>query len=480
MLDTFAYFVCRDKHPMTVTQGEGFRRLAQVLCPAQRLPSIDQLSTRIAQKAQQQTSKLRQQLSNLQSLSLSCAINTISGTEEVTYLEVAAHYHEGVHRRSRTLLVQSLPVQYNANHVVERLERVCQRFDINKSKIMCVVSRSNSVLETAIASLLDNQRHVPCFAHQLETIFEAVMQHQEFSTLCNKVRRRVTQQQLQLDAAGCPLSSYEMLERYIEHTSPLDASSPLNSSELVLATELLTVLAPLVSAVRQLCGSSPTSYPSASVALPIAYTVLQELKQPENGDQQHQVSYEMRVFLIEQLEKCFELVENNVQLALSSLLDPRFRNMPFQSTSLVGKYMTHLYELLEEKEATGIEESPITNTTNGYDIWAAYRSLSHEKHKHIAMNGESENQDEISSYFCTNISSLQAEPMLLWKDLSQFHPFLYSLAKKFLHIPASSVPPARLFTDTGAQVLAQHGKLIGEHMNNMLFLADCTQEDWQL
>lgn len=480
MLDTFAYFVCRDKHSLAVTQGEGFRRLAQVLCPAQRLPTLDQLSSRIAQKAQLQMSKLRQQLANLQSLSLSCAINTMSGTEEVNYLEVAAHYHEGVQRRSRTLLVQTLPVQYNASHVVERLERVCQRFDINKSKIMCVVSRSNPMLETAIVSLLDNQRHVPCFAHQLETIFEEVMQHQEFSTLCDKVRRRVAQQQLQLDVARCPLSSYEMLERYIDQTAPLDASSPLSSSELVLATELLTVLAPLVSAVRQLCGTSPTSYPSASVALPIAYTVLQELKQPENGDQQHQVAYEMRLFLIEQLEKCFEIVENNVQLALSSLLDPRFRNMPFQSASLVGKYMTHLYELLEEKEATGTEESPITNTANGYDIWAAYRSLSHEKHKHTAMNGESESQDEISSYFCTSISSLQADPMLLWKDLAQFHPFLYSLAKKFLHIPASAVPPARLFTETGAEVLAQHEKLVGEQMNNVLFLADCTHEDWQL
>lgn len=467
-------------HPLGITQGEGFRRLAQMLFPAYPLPSPDQLGTRIAQKALLQTSKLRQHFANLQSLSLSCSINTTSEVEEVNYLEVVAHYHEGVQRRSRTLLVQTLPAQYNANHVVERLERVCERFDINKSKIMCVVSRSNHMLESAIATLLDNQRHVPCFAHQIETIFESVMQHQEFSTLCDKVRRRnVTQQQLQLDVVGRPLSCYEMLERYVEQVAPLDASPLLSSRELMLARELLAVLAPLVSAVRQLCGTSSTSYPSASVALPIAYTVLQEMKQPENAGQQHQISYELRLYLIEQLEKCFEIVEKNVQLALSSLLDPRFRNMPFQSATLLAKYMTHLYELCEEKEASGTEESP-SNTTNGYDIWAAYRSLSNEKHKHIAMNGESENQDEISSYFCTNISSLQVEPMLLWKDLQQFHPFLHSLAKKFLHIPASAIPPVRLFTDAGAKVLAQHGKLVGENMNNMLFMADCTQEEWQL
>ncbi|XP_030569911.1 zinc finger BED domain-containing protein 1 [Drosophila novamexicana] len=492
--DSLAYFVCRDKQPLHIIQGEGFKRLAQVLCPAFQLPSVDQLGAHIGQKAQLQTAQLRQHFAHLQTLSLSCAINT-TVEQQSSYLEVTAHYYDGVHRRARTLSVQALPAQYNASNIVERLERVCQRFDIDKSKIVCIVSRSSRLLENAVASLLGSQRHVPCFAHLLETLFELVVQRQEFSALCDKVRRCVAYHlsscsnlvasQIQLDVTGRAISTYEMLERYVRHAAqlqkvqPLDPALMLTASELELAGELLAVLAPLASAVRQLCGSSIVSYPSASNALPIAYTVLNEMKQPENAEQQHQVSYDIRLFVIRLLEERFEGMEKNTQLALSSLLDPRFRNMPFQSASLVAKYMTQLYDLYEEKGGAIAAESGEEANTESYDIWAAYRAFSHEKHKHITMNGESENMDEISSYFCTNISSLQTEPLLLWKDLSQFHPFLHSLAKKYMHIPASAIPPARIFTAYGEE-FAQHRKLMGEHMSNMLLMADCTQEEWQL
>lgn len=497
-----AYFVCRDKHPLDVIRGEGFKRLTQVLCPSFQLPSIGQLGAHIAQKAQVHTAKMRQQFGNLQSLSLSCAINTTSvsgSSEQVSYLEVAAHYHEGVNRRSRTLSVQTLPPQYNASSIVERLERICQRFDINKSKVVCIVTSSSRLMENVVATFLGSQRHAPCFANLLETILQSVMERQAFSALCDKVRSREAYQlscssdnfytQLQLDGNRHALSSYEMLERYVRQAShlnqlqqsALDAPPGLDSSELELALELLAVLRPVACAVRQLYGSGREVYPCASIALPIAYTVLNELKQPENVNQeQHQISYELRLFVIKQLEERFEGMEKNILLALSTLLDPRFRNMPFLSAPLVAKYMTHLYNLYEAKEDAAEAESEDDATTDGYDIWAAYRAFSHEKHKHITMTGESENQDEISSYFCTNISSLQAEPLLLWKDLSQFHPFLHSLSKKYLHIPASSIPPSRVFTATGAEVLAQYSKMLSDHMSNILFMSECTQEEWKL
>ncbi|EDW03206.1 uncharacterized protein LOC6562170 [Drosophila grimshawi] len=479
--DNLAYFVCHDKQPLKIIEGEGFKRLAQVLCPVLQMPSVDQLGARIAQKTQQQVAQFRQQIAQIQTLSLSCAINTTPSTgnkeKQNSYLEVAAHYHEGLQRRSRTLSVQMLPVQYNASNIVERLDRVCQRFDIDKSKIVCIVSRSSRMLETAIATLLGAQRHMPCFAHLLETIFESVMERSEFRALCDRVRQLTKTADVMSRAMG----SYEMLESHLRHAAQLQKT--LSSSELDLAAELLAVLAPLASAVRQLCGASVDTYPCASQALPIAFTVLNELKHPENAEQQqHQIAYELRLFVIRLLEERFEGMEKNMQLALASLLDPRYRNMPFQNASLLAKYMTHLYDLYMEKGEVSTDEvgEEATTVHTTYDIWTAFRAISHEKHKHITMNGESENEDEISSYFCTSISSLQSEPLLLWKDLSQFHPFLHSMAKKYLHIPAAAMPPARIFTAAGAEILEQHGKLLGDHMSNMLFMADCNQQEWQL
>ncbi|XP_023163804.2 zinc finger BED domain-containing protein 1 isoform X2 [Drosophila hydei] len=483
LIASLAYFICHDKQPLNMIKGEGFKRLVQVLCPTFRLPSSEQLAAHIGQRAQIQIAQLRQVFAHVQSLSLSCAINTKS-EQQFSYLEVAAHYNEGLYRRSKTISVQMLPLQYNASNIVERLDRICQRFDIDKSKIVCIVSRSNRLMENAVAMLLGSQRHVPCFAHLLEQLFELVVQRHEFSALCDKVRRCQGQQMEKIDVAGRPLSSYEMLERYVKQTAQLQKLLPpdaLTGAELDLAAELITVLAPLASAMRQLCGTSISTYPSASNALPIAYTVLNELKQPEIAEQQqHQISYDLRLFVIRLLEERFEVMENNTQLALSSLLDPRFRNMPFQSASLVAKYMTQLYDLYEEKGGVIPVESSQEANTDNYDIWAAYRAFSHEKHKHINMNGESENMDEISSYFCSSISSLQTEPLLLWKDLVQFHPFLHSLAKRYLHIPASALPPARIFTAGGEETIAQHEKFLDEQLSNMVLMADCARDEWQL
>ncbi|EDW13485.2 uncharacterized protein LOC6578121 [Drosophila mojavensis] len=482
-MNSLAYFLCRDKQPLNIIQGEGFKRLVQVLCPIFRLPSSEQLAAHIGQRSQIQIAQLRQQFAHIQSLSLSCVINAKSD-QQLSYLEVAAHYNEGLYRRSKALSVQRLPLQYNENTIVERLERICHRFDIDKSKIVCIVSRSDQLMENAVATLLGSQRHVPCFAHLLEELIELVVQRHEFSALCDKVRRCHGQQLKKLDVVGKPLSSYEMLERYVKQATQqqkLLPSDALTGAELDLAAELITVLAPLASAVRQLCGTNIGWYPSASNALPIAYTVLNELKQPESAEQQqHQIAYDLRLFIIRFLEERFEDMENNMQFALSSLLDPRFRNMPFQNASLVAKYMTQLYELYEEKCGEMPVESNEEANTDNYDIWAAYRAFSYEKHKHINMNGETESMDEISSYFCSGISSLQTEPLLLWKDLVQFHPFLHSLAKKYLHIPASALPPSRIFTTGGEEAIALDGKFLDEQLSNMVLLSDCTREEWQL
>ncbi|XP_030376705.1 zinc finger BED domain-containing protein 1 [Scaptodrosophila lebanonensis] len=498
--DQLAYFVCRDKHPLEIIQGDGFKQLMHAFCPIYRLPTVEQLSVHINKLAQRQTAVLRQRFANLSTIALSCAIcsTTTNGNsnskatrlDAQQQLELVAHFYEGDNWRSRTLIVQSLPVHYNAGNIVEWLDRTCNRFDIDKSKIVCVVTKNSRLLENAVAALLGAGRHLPCFGEILESVFEMVVQRHEFASLCEKVRRYVLfylstgvpsmQLQLELDEKQHPITTYEMLERYVQLApqldkllrSQLDAPPSLTPIELEICHHLLAVLKPLANAARELCRPDTSSYPSASKALPIAYTIINELKQSRSSE--HKYAYELRLFLVRQLEERFETMEKNIFLAMASLLDPRFRNMPFQSSALVAKYMTQLYDQMQHHEEIGME----TACTAEDDFWTAYKALSHEKHKHSTVTSDCD--DEIATYFCNNISSLQVEPMLLWKDLAQIHPFLYSLAKKYLHIPATATPPVRIFTSAEAEVAIQREKLRDEQMNNILFMADCTKEEWQL
>ncbi|XP_017844293.2 zinc finger BED domain-containing protein 4 [Drosophila busckii] len=483
-MDRLAYFVCRDKHPLHIIKGEGFQELIGSQNAELQLPSIEQLGNYINLKAQKQVAHLRRQFNQMETLSLSCSLST---TAEFSYLELAAHYYEGINRRSRTLAVDVLPNECYVGSIVGSLERACQQFDIDKSKIVCIVCRDNQLLKEAVTDMLGRQGYMPCFAQQLESLLECVLQRFEFTALCEKVRHFImtsdlcTELKLPLDVRDRALSSYDMLERYLklQHKMQLNA---LAADELDLASELLAVLTPIISAVRQLCGNSVRSYPYASNVLPILFTILNELKQPLVGrSRPHQFVHELRTFVIRKLEESYNSFEQNPHMAFASLLDPRFRNMPFQSVPLMTKYMTQLYTLYEERgEAAAAEMAAKQASTEGYNIWSAYSALAHEKYKQSTMTTENESEDEISSFFNANSSCLQTEPLLLWQNLAQFHPFLQSLAMKYLHIPASALPPARLFTDEGSETSDCLAKLEENHMNNMVIMSDCNKEEWNL
>ncbi|SPP85457.1 zinc finger BED domain-containing protein 4 [Drosophila guanche] len=483
-LQDMAFFVCRDRHPLQTIQGEGFKHLVSALCPGSKPPSVDELETYICNQRQLQATKLRQQLASLSTLSLSVALH--NRPEKRSYLVLAVHFYEGLEKISRTLSVQGLPEHYTDSQIVERMERVCRRFGINKAKITCVVTGGCRLLEDAVTSLLGDHRHIPCFGYLLNTILEATMLRKEVLHYSEKVRPYVacyfdsgvpnSQRKLHLDVHQRPLSTFDMLEGYVREAPqlskcvPLEISPPLSEEELEQCRELLGVLKPLASSMRELSRAGETSFPVASKALPIAYTLINELK--KNRSPEIQLTYDLRMFLVGQLEDCFYSIENNVQLAMATLLDPRFRTMPF-SRVLASQYKKDLHEIFQTHVKPCEAATVIEDATENYDIWAAFKALSHEKEQHRQRTEPNDREDEISSYFDGRISNLQEEPMKLWENLMHLYPFLHGLAKKYLHIPATAVPPASLFTDTVADA-----KLTDSSMESTLFLADIPLDEW--
>ncbi|XP_052852175.1 E3 SUMO-protein ligase ZBED1 [Drosophila gunungcola] len=477
-----AFFVCRDRHPLQIIQGEGFQHLLKVLCPTYKPPSVAELERFICRETQLQRSKLRQQLATVSTLSLNCSMHTRA--EGQSWLELVAHFHDGRHLISRTLSVQTLPESLTSGHLVDCMERVCQRFDINKSKITCVTTRSNRLLENAVTTFLSAKHHVPCFADQLNLLLEAVLQRPEIHGLCEKIRTYVeadrqseepsSQIKLQLDTMQRPLSTYDMLDQYLKHSSVhVEEPPPLSPEQMDLGQQLLDVLRPMTSSMREL---SRTPYPAASKALPMAHTLINELKQEKSSE--HKVAQEVRLFMGKQLEEHFEGMERNLNLAMSSLLDPRFRNIPFQRGALVAKYITQLYDMMQAHVDSG--QAVVSVDHGNFDIWAAFKTFSHEKQQLINGNNVADADDEISTYFCAGLSTLQADPFQLWQELAPAHPFLYSVAQKYLHIPATALSPSRLFTADGAVVTEQYARLLENNMENVLFMADVPTDEWQI
>ena len=61
--------------------------------------------------------------------------------------------------------------------------------------------------------------------------------------------------------------------------------------------------------------------------------------------------------------------------------------------------------------------------------------------------------------------------MKFWRDNKSSYPLLYQVAKKYLHIPATSVPSERIFSLAGFIVRKKRIKLLEKHVNLHIFLA---------
>jgi hypothetical protein len=78
------------------------------------------------------------------------------------------------------------------------------------------------------------------------------------------------------------------------------------------------------------------------------------------------------------------------------------------------------------------------------------------------------------SYYLDEIKTPQAlpevDPFEWWYENQKRFPTLYKIARKYLSIPATSVPSERLFSDTGNQISAERNRLKPSTVNELLFI----------
>ncbi|KAJ8286540.1 hypothetical protein GJAV_G00040340 [Gymnothorax javanicus] len=79
-------------------------------------------------------------------------------------------------------------------------------------------------------------------------------------------------------------------------------------------------------------------------------------------------------------------------------------------------------------------------------------------------------QEEVNRYLCAMQVDTDLDILQWWKRHEQFYPILSVLAKKFLAIPASSVPAERVFSLAGAVVNKKRARLSSGNVDLTVFL----------
>jgi len=79
-------------------------------------------------------------------------------------------------------------------------------------------------------------------------------------------------------------------------------------------------------------------------------------------------------------------------------------------------------------------------------------------------------KNEISNYICLGVKSSE-NPLQRWLDHGRHFPILSRIAKKYLCIPATSVPSERAFSVAECIVNEKWSYLLLESVNSLVFLA---------
>ncbi len=287
--------------------------------------------------------RLERQLKEVETCSLTTDFWSSCNTD--SYITVTCHFvTSSWELKSCVLATYQVHMSHTAENIAVELKKIADGWGI-ANKICCIVT--DSAANMLAAARLTGWRHLPCFAHTLNLIVqEATDKDEELSELRCKCRSIVTyfkqslnakdklsevqkqiggeEKKLIRDVVTRWNSSYYMYERLIEEYQAVNTTLCfldhshlcLSSSEIAIMKDACKMLQHFEHATREI---SADTYLSVSKVIPLARS-LQRLT-VECVSSRSTLKQE----LLRSMAKRFTGLELHYSLAVSTLLDPRFK-----------------------------------------------------------------------------------------------------------------------------------------------------------
>ena len=80
-------------------------------------------------------------------------------------------------------------------------------------------------------------------------------------------------------------------------------------------------------------------------------------------------------------------------------------------------------------------------------------------------------KEEVSSYMTVDCIELESNPLAWWRTNEPTYPHIAKLAKRYLAVPATSVPSERVFSTAGDIVTASRSALCADNVDKLIFLS---------
>ena len=163
-------------------------------------------------------------------------------------------------------------------------------------------------------------------------------------------------------------------------------------------------------------------------------------------------------------------MEGNQLLASATIIDPRFKKIPFSDRNAAERVIRQTVTEVSSHTPAGSTE---TDTTSSFDepstnsVWHFFDQQAAES----ARRPQSITAlTEIQQYIKTPLLGRKEDPLLWWKANSHVYPTLTRSARKYLSILATSVPSERLFSVAGELISVKRNRIKPKNVNMFLFL----------
>ena len=182
--------------------------------------------------------------------------------------------------------------------------------------------------------------------------------------------------------------------------------------------------------------------------------------------------------LLHKMNRKFLNMEDNMLLAVPTLLDPRFKKVAFSNFGIAASVAQ--YVIREIAASLRLHDEPPPNEVEiivedmSYDSEDGDKSLWQFFDQQVAQAStkrsiSSELTIETQQYLHINNLERKQDPLEWWKRKCHLYPHISRLVKKCLSLPGTSVPSERIFR-VEQLVSEKRNRLKAKHINMLVFL----------
>lgn len=152
---------------------------------------------------------------------------------------------------------------------------------------------------------------------------------------------------------------------------------------------------------------------------------------------------------------------------ISSLLDPRLKAMDTWSDEIkqqtISKLKTEFLTLVNNQSNSSSSQASLSSSSTPPEfIKKIFRKSK--------MPIQTTHNMEIENYLNLPIFPENTDVYMWWNSNKNTFPILFQLARKYLSIPATSVPCERLFSDAGNCITIKRSRLSPQIVTQLLFV----------